>query len=184
MSDLLNDYLSRPPADERPRHAPPATKAQDKPRKSTAVVSGKAIDRTRPTMVRWSSILLLLLSLLCTIVAFHGNDWQALRAPSLARTLAAVALQVWCTAFQWYNRRRKLSVWYLQAFLLDMIPSAYAFGGIVAFFLAILLPAPAAAWLVGLDLRLTNGYTAVVWLIAAFAGVQLARIPEDRLISE
>lgn len=182
MSNLLNDMLKTPPADERPRHAPPP--AQRPPRNPTAFVSGKAIDRTRPTLVRWSSILLLLLSLLCTVVAFHGNDWQALRAPSLARTLAAVALQIWCTAFQWYNRRRKLSVWYLQAFVLDMIPSTYAFGGIVGFLLVILLPAPAAVWLAGLDLGITNGYTAVVWLIAAFAGVQLARIPEDRLISE
>lgn len=188
--DLLQQVMNTP-AGSPPRHSaghtgqPPAP--QPKPRAArnpSAFVSGKAIDRSRPAMVRWSSLVLLLLSLVCTIVAFHGNDWQALGHLSIPRTLAAVGLQAWCTAFQWYNRRRKLSFWYIQAFVLDVIPSTYAFGGIVAFFAGVLLPMPAALWLGALDLRLMSGYTALVWVVAVFAGIQLARIPEDRLIAE
>lgn len=166
-----------------PTHRPMREEARP-PRRSSAFISGKHLDSSAPTVVRWSSILLIVLSFLCTIVAFHGNDWQALRQPSAARIAAAVGLQAWCTGFEWYNRKRKFSPWYIQAFVLDVIPSAYAFYGIVGFFFAVLAPQPAALWLSRLDLRVTNGYTAVVWLIAILAAVQLARIPEDRLITE
>jgi hypothetical protein len=166
-----------------PTHRPMREEARP-PRRSSAFISGKHLDSSAPTVVRWSSILLIILSFLCTIVAFHGNDWQALRQPSAARIAAAVGLQAWCTGFEWYNRKRKFSPWYIQAFILDVIPSAYAFYGIVGFFFAVLAPQPAALWLSRLDLRVTNGYTAVVWLIAILAAVQLARIPEDRLITE
>lgn len=179
-----DDY---PPQAYRPAQPPthrPAREEARPPRRSSAFISGKHLDSSAPTVVRWSSILLIILSFLCTIVAFHGNDWQALRQPSAARIAAAVGLQAWCTGFEWYNRKRKFSPWYIQAFILDVIPSAYAFYGIVGFFFAVLAPQPAALWLSRLDLRVTNGYTAVVWLIAILAAVQLARIPEDRLITE
>ena len=172
-NDVLRGLLDKPAAPPKPA---------EKPR--SAFISGRAIDASRPTVVRWSSILLILLSLLCTVVAFHGNDWQALRQPNMPRLLAAVALQAWCTGFQWYNRRNKFSLWYAQAFVLDVIPSTYAFGGIVGFFVGVLLPTPAALWLSALDLRLASGYTALVWLVAFLAAWQLARIPEDRLIQE
>lgn len=175
-----------PPQAYRPAQPPTHRPVREEraPRRSSAFISGKALDRSTPTVVRWSSILLIVLSFLCTIVAFHGNDWHALRQPSPARLAAAVALQVWCTLFEWFNRKRKFSPWYVQAFILDTIPSAYAFYGIVGFFAGVLMPQPAALWLSTLDLRFTNGYTAVVWLIAILAAVQLARIPEDRLITE
>jgi len=166
-----------------PTHRPMREEARP-PRRSSAFISGKHLDSSAPTVVRWSSILLIVLSFLCTIVAFHGNDWYALRQPSAARVAAAVALQMWCTGFEWFNRKKKRSPWYIQAFILDTIPSAYAFYGIVGFFAGVLMPQPAAVWLAALDLRFTNGYTAVVWLIAILAAVQLARIPEDRLITE
>lgn len=179
-----DDY---PPQAYRPAQPPthrPAREEARPPRRSSAFISGKALDHSTPTVVRWSSILLIVLSFLCTIVAFHGNDWYALRQPSAARVAAAAALQMWCTGFEWFNRKKKLSPWYIQAFILDTIPSAYAFYGIVGFFAGVLMPQPAAVWLAALDLRFTNGYTAVVWLIAILAAVQLARIPEDRLITE
>ena len=183
---------SAPPTYAPPAHRPAAPPAPSPtPRQSersrppsSAFISGQAIDRSRPSMVRWSSMVLLVLSVLCTVVAFHGNDWYALRQPSAARVAAAIGLQAWCTGFEWYNRKRKLSPWYIQAFILDVVPSAYAFFGIVGFFAGVLMPQPAALWLSALDLRFFNGYTAVVWLIAILAAVQLARIPEDRLITE
>lgn len=169
-----------PPRDEQERRSMPVQSR----RNPTAILSGKRIDSSRPSVVRWSSILLILLSFLGTIVAFHGNDWQALRSPSMPRLLAAVALQAWCTAFEWYNRKRKRSFWYVQAFVLDVLPSTYAFAGVVSFFLSILTPTAALAVLQALDFHGMNAYTALIWLVAAFAGVQLARIPEDRLIGE
>lgn len=176
-NDVLRGLLENKPAE-------PAKPAEKPKAPRSAFISGRAIDASRPTVVRWSSILLILLSLLCTVVAFHGNDWQALRQPNMPRLLAAVALQAWCTGFQWYNRRNKFSLWYAQALVLDVIPSTYAFGGIVGFFVGVLLPTPATAWLSAIDLRLMSGYTALVWLVAFMAAWQLARIPEDRLIQE
>lgn len=179
-----DDY---PPQAYRPAQPPthrPAREEARPPRRSSAFISGKHLDSSAPTVVRWSSILLILLSFLGTIVAFHGNDWQALRSPSMPRLLAAVALQAWCTAFEWYNRKRKRSFWYVQAFVLDVLPSTYAFAGVVSFFLSILTPTAALAVLQALDFHGMNAYTALIWLVAAFAGVQLARIPEDRLIGE
>ena len=177
-----------PPPEWRRRPASPSRDEQERRlqsrRNPTAILSGKRIDSSRPSVVRWSSILLILLSFLGTIVAFHGNDWQALRSPSMPRLLAAVALQAWCTAFEWYNRKRKRSFWYVQAFVLDVLPSTYAFAGVVSFFLSILTPTAALAVLQALDFHGMNAYTALIWLVAAFAGVQLARIPEDRLIGE
>ncbi len=102
----------------------------------------------------------------------------------MPRLLAAVALQIWCTAFEWFNRKNKRSFWYVQAFVLDVLPSTYAFAGVVTFFLGILIPDPALAALQALAFHGMNAYTALIWLVAAFAGVQLARIPEDRLIGE
>lgn len=177
-----------PPPEWQQRPAAPPRDEQERRlqsrRNPTAILSGKRIDSSRPSVVRWSSILLILLSFLGTIVAFHGNDWQALRSPSMPRLLAAVALQAWCTAFEWYNRKRKRSFWYVQAFVLDVLPSTYAFAGVVSFFLSILMPIPVRATLQTLDFHGMNAYTALIWLVAAFAGVQLARIPEDRLIGE
>ena len=177
-----------PPPEWQQRPAAPPRDVQERRlqarRNPTAILSGKRIDSSRPSVVRWSSILLILLSFLGTIVAFHGNDWQALRSPSMPRLLAAVALQAWCTAFEWYNRKRKRSFWYVQAFVLDVLPSTYAFAGVVSFFLGILIPTAALAVLQALDFHGMNAYTALIWLVAAFAGVQLARIPEDRLIGE
>lgn len=179
-----------PPEWQQRRDAPPRNVQERRsmpvqPRRNpTAILSGKHIDSSRPSVVRWSSILLILLSFLGTIVAFHSNDWQALRSPSMPRLLAAVALQAWCTAFEWYNRKRKRSFWYVQAFVLDVLPSTYAFAGVVSFFLSILIPTAALAVLEALDFHGMNAYTALIWLVAAFAGVQLARIPEDRLIGE
>ena len=172
------EWQRRPDLNRRP------AASQSSRRPSTAIFSGKRIDSSRPAVVRWSSILLILLSFLCTIVAFHGNDWQALRNPSMPRLLAAVALQIWCTAFEWFNRKNKRSFWYVQAFVLDVLPSTYAFAGVVTFFLGILIPDPALAALQALAFHGMNAYTALIWLVAAFAGVQLARIPEDRLIGE
>lgn len=175
-TDLLNGLMGEPPTKPSPPSRPP--------RNPSAFIPGKALDRSRPSVVRWSSLALLPISLLCTIVAFHGGSWASLRTPSVPLVLAAVALQVWCTAFEWMNRRRKLSFWYVQAFILDVVPSTYSFGPIIAFLCGVLMPAPLALWLSSIDLRVINGYTAFVWLLAFGSAWQLARIPEDRLIAE
>ena len=81
MSDLLNDMLNRPPADERPRHAP-AGKPQPKPRRG-----GPAIGIIPPGAVERAFIIGLYLACLALVVlSVLGTFYGLLGASAPLRT--------------------------------------------------------------------------------------------------
>lgn len=163
------------------------------PPRTSAIFHEQQFEDSRPVIVMVSGILLILFSLVLSGVSFHGGNWStAFTAPSAARWGMALAVQIYCTAMEWYNRRRKRNPWYISALILDMLSSVggllapvhllgYVFIGMLfpSFYNALALvgvgpigPVPPIARLVLAE-----------WAIALLFAYGVARIPEDKLIA-
>ena len=135
-----------------------------------------------------AGLLLIIFSLILSSVSFHGGDWRAaFTAPSPARWALALAVQLYCTAMEWYNRRRKASAWYWTALILDIVSSV---GGLLAptrllvyVFVGMLFPQAYTA-LMMTPLGPITRLIAAEWAIALLFAYGVARIPEDKLIAE
>lgn len=115
MSDLLNDMLPRPPADDRPRHAP-AAKPQSKPRRggpSIGFLQPGQIERWFVRLLYAVLALLVLLSVIGTFYGLRGED-APIRAPlafiaavqaSPGTLVLAIGVQVVLTLTQYGARQ-------------------------------------------------------------------------------
>ena len=111
------------------------------------------------------------------------NDWQALCASRRCHdSWAAVALlQASVHGVRVVqSQAQALVLWYdTERLTLDVLPSAYAFAGVVSSFSGILHFPLRRLRVEALDfLRHRRLLLRLSWLVAAFAGVLLARIPE------
>lgn len=157
---------------------------------TSGFVSGAAIDAARPHVVRASSVILLILSFLSTIVAFHRADWSVFldmdRLIS-TRTAGAILLQCWCTGCQWLNRRNKRSFWYWHALGLDVVPTIIGdlpiavllIGGFLSLFpftpTPLGLPWILATWTI---------VHVIAFPLTVYFAFQNAWLPENRIIKE
>lgn len=155
-----------------------------RPRKASALISGDAIDRAVPLWQRAGSIALIVISYVSTIAAFHGG-WSAILALQIrpAPVLFGIAVQTWCLIFELANRRNKRSLWYMQALVLDVVPT---FIGMLPVYTSLVL---LLLGLVGLVDNLASmtvaGYTVlhlVIWICGLALSVCIAWLPENRLI--
>jgi hypothetical protein len=109
-------------------------------RDSVGKIDGSTLDAIRPGLIGLLNWILLALSFLGTVVAFHRGNWAVWKFWSEGNNLIsgvtffALGLQVWCTGFQWFNRMNRKSIWYIQAYLLDM---PFTTIGLTPIFLAI-----------------------------------------------
>lgn len=150
-------------------------------RKPSAMISRRAVERSRTVVERGGAWGILALGLMGTVIALHGG-WDAmLRAPSWERAIAAVALQAALTWSQWAYGDRPLISWPSRA--LDAALTAAGWAPLWIGALAGLLGALGVEgapvvwrWAVPLDL-------AAAWVLSWAVCLIPAWLPEDRLLS-
>lgn len=155
--------------------------------RTSAILHDQQFEDSRPIVVMAAGLLLILFSFILSGVSFHGGDWRAaFTAPSPARWGLALAVQLYCTSMEWYNRKRKGTPWYITALLLDIVSSV---GGLLAptrllvyVFVGMLFPQAYTALTVA-PLGPITRLLAIEWGIALLFAYGVARIPEDKLIA-
>lgn len=136
--------------------------------KASAIVSRATLDRQRGAVERWSALVVLVIGVLGTVVAFHGG-WAPVLALhiSAAALIGGLAIQGLLTYLEWYYHDLLLVAW--GARVIDATLTAIGYSGLLALPLADLLrdaPYPQhVAW-------------AIVWLVSLL----IAWYPESRLV--
>lgn len=103
----------------------PVTSAEDRRTrtKSTAIVSGAAVEEFARHTVRWTSIGVLAISFVGAIMAFNGRwptTWSFWTHIHWLAAVAGIVLQAFCTMMEWANRKKRLSPGYIGPLLLDI----------------------------------------------------------------
>lgn len=146
------------------------------PPRSTAIVKGSTVDEIARHTVRWTSLVVLLVSFTGAIVAVNGawpSPWYDVRQISPIALVGGILIQSFCTLMEWANRKRRLSPHYIGPLLLDL-------GSTYIGFAPLLVPIFAAG-------LLRAGLSASVGTVIAHAGVILLAIwfayyPEQHLV--
>lgn len=141
-------------------------------RKPSAIVRRATLNHTRSGVERASALMLLLLSFLGTIVAFHGG-WGPVLALhfSLTAILGGILLQGFLTWMEWAYGDRRTSLKYLLPLAADTGLTVAGFGPLAVPYLAPFLAA-----------RNAPEPIIAAWLIVALVALALAWYPESRLI--
>lgn len=146
------------------------------PHKPSAMFRRASIERSRTGVERLTAWIVLLVSVLGTIVAFHGG-WEAFTtARRLPAVLAGITIQSGLTYVQWaYYHRRALS---LGSRLIDTGLTVLGFGPLFAgaltrFFFSIGITSVIAG---------QPGAVIVTWATLIIASYGLAWYPESRLV--
>lgn len=138
--------------------------------KQSAVVTRAQIERQRGAVERVLAFVVLLLSFLGTVVAFHGG-WGPVLAfqISVAATGGGIALQIVLTWLQWSYRHVPLLRW--SSIAVDTALTALGYGPLVVPWLGVQLAA-----------RGVGGSLYVAWAIVGLASFLPAWYPESRLV--
>jgi len=91
--------------------------------RGTAIVKGETIDAVYAHTVRWTSVLVLVVSFIGAMVALNGR-WPtpiyAVWTLSPIAIVGGLVLQGFCTLAEWANRKRRLDPRYLAPLALDI----------------------------------------------------------------
>jgi hypothetical protein len=138
--------------------------------KASAIVSRATLDRQRGAVERWSALVVLVIGVLGTVVAFHGG-WAPVLALhiSTAALVGGLAVQGLLTYLEWYYHDLLLVAW--SARVIDATLTAIGYSG--------LLVAPLAELLHGRGVDLAGS---VSWVIVWLVSLLIAWYPESRLV--
>lgn len=103
--------------------------------RGTAIVKGETIDEIARHTVRWTSLVVLLVSFIGAIVAINGawpSPWYDVRQLSPIAVVGGIAIQGFCTLMEWSNRKRRLSPQYIGPLLLDLGSTYIGFAPLLA----------------------------------------------------
>jgi hypothetical protein len=143
-------------------------------RKASAVVGRATLRKQRGTVERATAWIVLFMSFLGTIVAFHGG-WDVLidsvvnRQPNIAAWLFGFGLQLFLTFLQWYYYDNRIVAWSARGF--DTWFTAVGYGP--------LFLAPLMAFLVARGIESPLYFT---WGMIGIASLLAAWYPESRLV--
>lgn len=143
--------------------------------KQSAVVTREQLKRQRGSVERWSAWVVLFVSFLGSVVAFHGG-WAPLIASlgtlqlNVSAWIAGLALQALMTFFEWHYFDRPLIAW--GARVVDAATTALAYGPIL-FWLG-LADALAA--------RHVPDPVYAAWFVVGLVSLAVAWYPESRLV--
>jgi len=141
--------------------------------KKSAIVSQSDLNETRAHFERAIGLLLLVLSVAGSVIAFNGG-LDNIRAGgwSVAGILAGAGVQAACTVIEWLYRVRRSSAPYLIALAFDAGTSIVGFGPIFHDKLAAKIPVAddLSSWL--------------AWGIIGVLALLLAFVPEGALIDD
>lgn len=141
--------------------------------KRSAIVTQSSLNETRAHFERAIGLLLLVLSVAGSVIAFNGG-WENIRAGhwSVAGILAGAGVQLACTMIEWFYRTRRSGGQYLIALFVDAGTSVVGFGPIFHDRLAARIPVAddLASWL--------------AWGIIGALALLLAFVPESALIDD
>lgn len=141
--------------------------------KKSAIINQRDLNELRGHFERAIGLLLLLLSVLSSIIAFNGG-WERITAGewTLAGCAAGAGVQFCCTLVEWFYRVRRRSAPYLIALAFDTGTTIAGFGPIFHDQIAAKFPlAPdLSSWL--------------AWAIIGIVALLLAFAPEGVLIDD